>query len=65
MAENSGVLVICEVNEGALNSLSTELLGCGKKLSESMGQQVSALLLGSEVGSYAGEVTAWELIRYT
>jgi electron transfer flavoprotein alpha subunit len=59
MADNGGVLVICEVNEGVLSSLSTELLGCAKKLSESMGQQVSAVLLGGDVSTYTDEIAAW------
>ena len=32
MAENKGVLVLCETTEGKLASISTELLGGGKKL---------------------------------
>jgi len=59
MAENSGVLVICEINDGVLSSLSTELLGCGKKLAEASGQGLSAVLVGSGVGSYANEAAAW------
>ncbi len=59
MAENSGVLVICETSNGALNSLSTELIGCGKKLADASGQGLSAVLVGSGVGSYANEAAAW------
>lgn len=59
MAENSGVLVICEINDGVLSSLSTELLGCGKKLAEASGQGLSAVLVGSGVSSYANEAAAW------
>jgi len=59
MAENNGVLIICEIIDGALSSLSTELLGCGRKLADASGQGLSAVLVGSGVGSYANEVAAW------
>ena len=59
MAENSGVLIICEINDGALSSLSTELVGCGKKLADASGQELAAVLIGSEVGANAKETGAW------
>ena len=49
MAENSGVLIICEINDGILSSLSTELLGCGKKLADASGQELAAVLIGSGI----------------
>src|SRR5437868_2440203 len=48
MANESGVLVLAEVHEGALAGLSTELLGLARRLVDSgVGGKVSAALLGS------------------
>ncbi|HEY93834.1 MAG TPA: electron transfer flavoprotein subunit alpha, partial [Dehalococcoidia bacterium] len=59
MADNNGVLIVCEVSDDAFSSLSTELLGCGRKLADASGQELAAALVGSRVGSYANEAAAW------
>ena len=58
MAENKGVLVLCETKEGKLASISTELLGGGKKLAGDLGQELAAVLVGSGVGNLAKEAIA-------
>ena len=37
MAEYKGVMIYCEVKEGKLTSMATELLGCGRKLADDLG----------------------------
>ena len=59
MAENKGVLVLCETKEGKLVSISTELLGGGKKLAADLGQELAAVLVGSGVGNLAQEAIAY------
>jgi len=59
MAENKGVLVLCETKEGKLASISTELLGGGKKLAGDLGQELSAVLIGSGVADLAPEAAAY------
>jgi electron transfer flavoprotein alpha subunit len=59
MAENKGVLVLCETKEGKLASISTELLGGGKKLAADLGQELAAVLVGSGVGNLAKEAIAY------
>lgn len=59
MADNKGVLILGEVNEGSLSSISTELLGCGRKLADELGQELSALLIGSAVSGCAQEAIAY------
>jgi len=59
MAENKGVLVLCETKEGKLASISTELLGGGRKLADDLGQELSAVLVGSGVANLAQEATAY------
>ncbi len=55
MAEYKGVMAYCEVAEGKLAAIATEELGCGRKLADDLGQELSAVLVGSEVGSFARE----------
>ncbi len=38
MAEYRNVMVFCEVADGKLTAIATELLGCGKKLAGDLGQ---------------------------
>jgi electron transfer flavoprotein alpha subunit len=55
MAEYKGVMTFCETEEGKLASISTELLGCGRKLADDLGQELSAVLVGSGISSLAEE----------
>jgi electron transfer flavoprotein alpha subunit len=55
MAEYKGVMTFCETEEGKLASISTELLGCGRKLADDLGQELSAVLVGSGISSLAKE----------
>ncbi len=55
MAEGKGVLVLGEVVEGKLAPISLELLGGGKKLASDLGEEVSIILIGDEVGKFSSE----------
>ncbi|MFC1908776.1 electron transfer flavoprotein subunit alpha/FixB family protein [Chloroflexota bacterium] len=55
MAENKSVMVYCEVNEAGLTSITTEELGCGRKLANDLGQELIAVLVGSGLGVLAQE----------
>jgi len=59
MAENKGVLVLCETKEGKLASISTELLGGGRKLASDLGEELAAVLVGSGVAGLAQEAIAY------
>ena len=58
MGEYKGVMVYGEVVEGKLAGIVLELLGCGRKLADELGEELSAILVGSEVGSLAQEAIA-------
>ena len=58
MAEYKGVMVCAEVSEGKLAAIATELLGCGRKLADDLGEELSVVLVGREVGSLAQEAIA-------
>ena len=55
MSDNKGVMIFGEVIEGRLSSIATELLGCGRKLADTLGQELSAVLVGSGVSGLAQE----------
>ncbi|MFH1002856.1 MAG: electron transfer flavoprotein subunit alpha/FixB family protein [Chloroflexota bacterium] len=54
MAEYQGVMVFGEVEGDHLARITTELLGCGRKLADDLGQPLCAVLVGSGV-SPAGQ----------
>ena len=55
----SGVLVFGEIIEGRLASVSAELLGCGRKLAADLGQDLSAVLAGSGVATFAQQAISY------
>jgi electron transfer flavoprotein alpha subunit len=59
MSESKGVLVYCEASEGKLASIGLELLGAGRNLANSLGQELSAVLIGSDVSGLAQEVATY------
>jgi len=59
MAEYNGVMVCCEIAGGRLTAVTTELLGCGRKLADDLGQELLAVLAGSGVGTLAQEAIAF------
>jgi len=59
MAEYKGVMIYGEVTEGKLAAITTELLGCGRKLADDLGEELCAALIGSDVSSVANEAIAF------
>lgn len=59
MAENNGVLVYCETADGKLASIAAEGLGIGRKLADDLGQELSAVLVGSDVSNLAQEAVSY------
>jgi len=55
MAEYKGVMVYGEVSETKLAGITTELLGCGRKLADDLGQELYAVLVGSDISSLVQE----------
>jgi electron transfer flavoprotein alpha subunit len=58
MAEYNGIMTYCEIIDGKLPSISREVLGCGRRLADELGQQLCTVLVGSDVGSMAQETIA-------
>ncbi|MBN1367203.1 MAG: electron transfer flavoprotein subunit alpha/FixB family protein [Dehalococcoidales bacterium] len=60
MADNKGILVFGEIAEdGKLSAIATELLGCGKKLSTDLGEELVAVIAGSGISGLAAEAVAF------
>ena len=59
MSDNKGVMIYGEVIEGKLSAMATELLGCGRELADELGQELSAVLVGSDVSNLAQEAIAF------
>ncbi len=59
MSDYQGVMAFCEVTEGRLAAIGTELLGCGRKLADELGEELCAVLVGSEVSGLAQDVIAF------
>jgi len=59
MADNKGVMVLAEAGDGKLAAIATELLGAGRKLADDLGEELSAVMVGSGVGALAQEAIAF------
>ncbi len=59
MTENKGVMVYCESTGGRLAAIATEGLGCGRKLADEIGQELSAVVAGTEVESLANQAISF------
>ena len=59
MAEYKGILVCGEVADGNLASITTELLGCGRKLADELKEELSCLLISDSVGEASKEAIAF------
>ncbi|MCL0078898.1 electron transfer flavoprotein subunit alpha/FixB family protein [Dehalococcoidia bacterium] len=55
MAENKGVLIVGELSDGKLASITAELLGIGRKLADDLDQGLSAVFVGNGITDVAGE----------
>ncbi|MFQ5997087.1 MAG: electron transfer flavoprotein subunit alpha/FixB family protein, partial [Dehalococcoidales bacterium] len=58
MGEYKGVMVYGEVVGGKVAGITGELLGGGRKLADDLGEELCAILVGSEVGGLAQEAIA-------
>ncbi len=59
MPEHKGVLVCGELVDGKLASITTELLGCGRKLADELKEDLCCLLASSAVGEASKEAIAF------
>ena len=59
MTEHKGIMVYGEVAEDNLAAITTEILGCGRRLADELGEELCAVIVGSGVGNLAQEALAF------
>jgi electron transfer flavoprotein alpha subunit len=58
MAEHQGVSVYCEVKSGTILPISFEGLGIGRKLADTLGQELSAIIIGGGISAAGAQAIA-------
>src|SRR3990172_8501925 len=58
MAEAKGVLICSEAGAGRVSAITLELLGIGRKLASDLGEDLAAIVLGSDLGNIGLELIA-------
>ena len=59
MSDYEGVAVYCEVKDNALLPIAAEGLGIGRKLADSLAQELSAIIIGSGLGDAANQAVSF------
>jgi len=59
MTNYKNVMIYAEMTEGKLAAITKELLGCGKKLANDLGEELGAVLIGSGITPLAKELIAF------
>ena len=59
MIERKGVVIVGEILNGKLASITTELLNIGRKLADDLGQELAALFIGSGIIEAAREAISY------
>jgi electron transfer flavoprotein alpha subunit len=50
MSETKGILICGEIAEGKLTPITTEILGCGRKLANELKEELICVLIGNQLG---------------
>ncbi len=59
MADHKGVMILGECADGALVTITNELLGVGRRLADGLGEPLSAVLIGEKVAGLAKDAIAF------
>ncbi len=59
METHKGVLILGEITEGRLAPITLELLGAGRKMADDLGENLNALLMGSQSKALAQEAIVY------
>ena len=55
MTDYKGIAVLGELTNTGVNAITTELLGCARRLADQLGEQVYCVLAGEQLGDSANE----------
>jgi electron transfer flavoprotein alpha subunit len=58
MTEHKGITVYCEIKDNAITPISFEGLGIGRKLADTLGQELLSIIIGSNIGTLASHLIA-------
>jgi electron transfer flavoprotein alpha subunit len=58
MTEHKGIAVYCETKDNAIAPISFEGLGIGRKLADTLGQELVSIIIGSNIGTLASHLIA-------
>ena len=50
MADSKGVMICAEIADGKLSAITTEILGCGRKLANDLKEELICVLIGNQLG---------------
>jgi electron transfer flavoprotein alpha subunit len=59
VADNKGILICGEILDGKLSPITTELLGCGRKLADILQEEVICSLIGNQLGGVPQKAVAY------
>jgi electron transfer flavoprotein alpha subunit len=59
VADNKGILICGEILDGKLSPITTELLGCGRKLADILQEEVICALIGNQLGDVPQKAIAY------
>ena len=59
MAEPKGVMIYGETADGKLSSITTEILGCGRKLADTLQEEVICVIIGNQLGEAPRKAIAY------
>lgn len=59
MAEPKGVMIYGETANDNLSSITTEILGCGRKLANDLNEELSCVLIGTQLGEIARKAVTY------
>jgi electron transfer flavoprotein alpha subunit len=63
MSGNKGILVYCEIVGDNLAPISVELMGAGRRLADALGEDLSAVIIGSTLGDLARQAIEYGAAR--
>lgn len=59
MSEHKSILILGEIEGGAIASITKELLGAGRKLADELKEELSVLFIGSDLKAVGHDAIAW------
>jgi electron transfer flavoprotein alpha subunit len=59
MADSKGIIVLGEIIDGKLSSITTEILGCGRKLADELKEELICVLIGEGLGDTPQKAIAY------